>query len=61
MFALYLDLINKVVVPQLRQLAADIENYKKQQQEHLREQQRSAREIEFHKQRIKENKNVTGR
>ena len=45
MFALYLDLINKVVVPQLRQLAADIENYKKQQQEHLREQQRSAREI----------------
>ena len=60
--SIYLDLINKVVVPQMRQLAADINKYKQQQQEHLRKQQyiqkRIAREIELYKQRIKENKNA---
>lgn len=62
MWMLYLDLINKVVVPQMRQLAADINKYKQQQQEYLRKQQyiqkRVAREIELYKQRIKENKNA---
>lgn len=60
--SMYLDLIDKVVMPQLKRLATEITEYKKMQQQCLAEQQyiqkRIAREIELYKQRIKENKNA---
>ena len=60
--SIYLDLINKVVVPKMRELTKEIAEYKKRQQQYLMEQRyiqkRIAREIELYKQRIKENKNA---
>lgn len=62
MIMLYLDLINKVVVPKMRELTKEIAEYKKMQQQCLAEQQyiqkRIAREIELYKQRIKEKENA---
>ena len=59
---LYWDLINKVVVPKMRELTKEIAEYKKRQQQYLMEQRyiqkRIAREIELYKQRIKEKENA---
>ena len=62
MIGMNLDLLNKILLPRIKQLAIDIKKYQQEQQKCLREQQyiqrRIIREIELYKQRIKEKENA---